>query len=105
VQHEWVNVSAQLSDHERDTVRHQAADEMNVAAEPVQLGHGDMALEFFGSGESGLELGAAVKRISTVARLDLQELPGHFEALNLREARKGVALRFNPKTRASLLGC
>ena len=37
VEHERVRVSAQLGDNERHAVAHQAADEMHVAGEPVEL--------------------------------------------------------------------
>jgi hypothetical protein len=46
VQHERVNVSAELSDHKGHLMAHKAADEVHVAAEPVQLGHGYVAPEF-----------------------------------------------------------
>jgi hypothetical protein len=35
VQQEWIDVGTQLGDDERDAFRHQAADEVIVAAEPV----------------------------------------------------------------------
>jgi hypothetical protein len=37
MQDERINVSPKFSDHEGHLVSHQAADEMNVATEPVQL--------------------------------------------------------------------
>lgn len=54
---------------------HEAAVKMNIAAEPVQLGEGDMALEFLRSCESGLELRAPVESIGAFTGLDLNELP------------------------------
>jgi hypothetical protein len=41
VQDEGINVRAELATDERDAMRHQAADEMNVARQPVELGDGD----------------------------------------------------------------
>ncbi len=35
MQHEWINVSAQLRDHEGYLVGHEPADEVNVTAEAV----------------------------------------------------------------------
>ena len=43
VQDERVNVRPKLGDQEGHLVGHEAADEVNVAAEPVQLGHGHVA--------------------------------------------------------------
>jgi hypothetical protein len=40
MQNERVNVWAKLADQERHAVSHEAADEVNVATEAVQLGHG-----------------------------------------------------------------
>jgi hypothetical protein len=38
VEHKGVGVGAQIRDDERDLVLHQARNEMNVAAEPIQFG-------------------------------------------------------------------
>ena len=43
VQHERINVRAKLCDQEGHLVRHEPADEMNIAAEPVQLRDGYVA--------------------------------------------------------------
>jgi hypothetical protein len=83
MQHERINISPQLCDHEWHAVGHKAADEMNVAAEAVQLGDGDGAFELFGSGQSGLKLRATVKGIGTLAGLNLNELTHHLQALSL----------------------
>jgi hypothetical protein len=44
VQQERINFRPQFGDDERDTARHQARDEGNVAAQSVQLGNHDRAL-------------------------------------------------------------
>ena len=44
VQQERRNVRPELSDQERDALRYQPGNEMNVAAQPVELGNGDMRL-------------------------------------------------------------
>jgi hypothetical protein len=44
MQHERIGVRAQLGDDERRLVSHQAADEMDVAAKPVELGDNDRGL-------------------------------------------------------------
>ena len=41
VQHERIDVRPQFGDNERDALHHQAADEVDVAAQPVQLGDDD----------------------------------------------------------------
>ena len=41
MQDEGINVRAELATDERDAMRHQAADEMNVARQPVELGDGN----------------------------------------------------------------
>jgi hypothetical protein len=38
MQHERVNVGPELGDQERHPVGHQAADEVNIAAETIELG-------------------------------------------------------------------
>jgi hypothetical protein len=81
-------------------VGHKPTDKVYVATEPVQLGDGHVALELLRSGEGGLKLRAAVESISSLARLNFQELLGDLKALGFGKARKSVALSFNPKTRA-----
>ena len=56
VQQERIDVGTQLGDDELDALRHQAADEVNVAAEPVQLGDRDRALAMFGLSQRGSQL-------------------------------------------------
>jgi hypothetical protein len=66
---------------------------VNVAAEPVQLGDRDLALEFLGSGEGGLELRATVECVGAFAGLDLNELSGQLKAFSLCEMPKSLALQ------------
>ena len=77
---------------------HKAADEVHVAAETVQLGDSDVALEFLGGGECGLELRSSVNGICALAGLHLNELTGQFQALGLRELSERPPLRFDTKT-------
>jgi hypothetical protein len=97
MQHERINVRAQLSHHEGNTVGHEAADKVNIAAEPIQLGDGYVALEFLGSSEGGLELRATVKGIRTFARLHLHKLPDQLQTFSLCELTKRLALGFDAK--------
>jgi hypothetical protein len=41
VEHQRVNVSAKLGDHERNAMGHETTDEVNIATEAVQLGQRD----------------------------------------------------------------
>jgi hypothetical protein len=70
---------------------------MNVAAEPIQLGYGDLTLELLGSGKGGLELRAAVECIGALAGFDLNELSGQLQPFSLCELPKYLALGFEPK--------
>jgi hypothetical protein len=102
VQQERIDVGTQLGDDELDALRHQATDEVNVAAEPVQLGDRDRALAMLGLSQRGSQLRAASKRVGTFAGLDLDELTGQLEALGLGEPGNGLALRFQSEARATL---
>jgi hypothetical protein len=68
-------IGFEFGDNERGPVLHQAADEMHVAAEPVELGDDDRAglVDLPGGLERGGELGPAVERVGTLAGLDLGE--------------------------------
>ena len=70
---ERVNVRAKLSDYERNSVSHQATDEVNVSAKMVQLGYTYRAPLLAGLMESGGKLRATVKRISAFACLYLNK--------------------------------
>ena len=57
VQHERVGIDAQLGDDERHPVGHQAADEVHVAAKPIELGDNHRGLELAGVRQCGGQLG------------------------------------------------
>ena len=69
MQHEGVHVAAELRDDERDALGHQARNEVNIAAQAVELRHGDMGAELLGS-----TTGGALQRFSR-----RQADPGSFE--------------------------
>ena len=104
VQNERINVRAQLGNYERHPVSHKAADEVNIAAEAVKLGDGDVALEFLRSSESSLELRATVESIRALASLDFYELQNQLQALSFRKLGKRLPLGLDAEPRASLLG-
>ena len=60
VQHERVHVWPKLCDQERHFVRHEAADEMNVAAKAVQFRDGYVTPPFPCGRQSRLQLGPAI---------------------------------------------
>jgi hypothetical protein len=62
VQHERVSIGSQLSDDERDPLSHQTADEVDVAAEPIELRDDDRALQLAGRLQSRGKLRPALKR-------------------------------------------
>jgi len=85
VQQERLDVGPEIGDQKRRLVRHEAADEMHVAREPVELGDGDRARLSVAAGASqcGGELRAAIKGVSAFARLDLGELADDLKPLRL----------------------
>jgi len=95
VKDEWVYVWAQLGDQEGDFVSHQPADEMNVAAEAVQLGHRHVAPELPSRSQGRLELRPTVQRVRAFAGLHLDKLTGNGEVLGFREVLKCLPLGFN----------
>ena len=56
-----------ISDDEGRLVRHQARNEVHVAAEPIELGRDDRCLVLAGGLERRGELGPTVQRIRTFA--------------------------------------
>ena len=95
MQQERLDVRAEIGDQERRLVRHEAADEMHIAREPVELCYGDGARlpVAAGASQGGGELRAAVERVGALARLDLDMLGDDLEALGGGEPGDGSALR------------
>ena len=76
MQHERLDVRAQLGDDERDPMGHQAGNEMDVSAEAIELGNRDRAFSVSaGFGERGGELRAALYCVRALAGLDLDDSP------------------------------
>jgi hypothetical protein len=88
VQDERVNVRAKLHDHERHAVRHQAANEMHIAAEAIQLSHGHRAPLTARLTQCGSKLWAPLDCVSALACLDFDEHAAQREALSGCEADK-----------------
>jgi hypothetical protein len=75
VQHEWLDIGAELGHEERHAMRHQPADEMHVPAQPIELRHCHRAPAVTaGLGQGGGELRAPLEGVSALAGLDLEEL-------------------------------
>src|SRR5271166_583807 len=105
MEHERIHVRPKFGDEERDVVRHQAGNETDIAAEPIELGDGDWT-EFpmpASCGQGGGELRAAIERVRALARLDLDMLGDDLKVLGLGEAGDGGALGVNAEPRAALL--
>jgi hypothetical protein len=66
-------------------VSHQAADEVDIAAEPIQFCYGHRAALTAGFAKCSGQLRATVKRICTFARLNLNEHTDQLETLCRRE--------------------
>lgn len=83
---------------------HETADEMNVPAEAVQLGDGDVAPVFPCGCECGLELWSAVQRVCALAGFYLDELSDNLKALSSGEVAQSCPLGLNAQARPTLLG-
>src|SRR5437764_13753741 len=71
VQDERIDVGAELRDHERHPVGHEAADEVHVSAQPVELRDNDRALAASSRGAGAGELRTTIQGVGTLARFDL----------------------------------
>jgi hypothetical protein len=79
-------------------MRHQAADEVNVAAQPVQLGYRHRATLAAGLCQRSGELRAPLERIAALACFDLNEHTRKLKAFSLGETGERLALRFDAET-------
>ena len=106
-QHERLKRRLKLGNTERDAMRHEPGNEMNVAAEPIELRNGgEASLSVTASlCKRGGELRTAVKRLRALARLDFGELGNETQSLSGGEPRDGGTLGVDPEPRATLLAC
>ena len=103
VQHERVHVWPKLCDQERHLVRHEPADEMNVAAKAVQFRDGYLTPLLPCGRQSRLQLGPAIHRVRALAGLHLNELAVDLEPLGLGKVVEGNPLGLNAQARSALL--
>src|SRR5262249_20807564 len=99
VQQERVGVCAQLSDDERHAVLHQAADVVDVAGEPIELGADDRCLDLAGTFDRGIELRSVIVSTAFGLGIGLDQCEG-FGRAGLGKRR---LLRFEPEPAAALL--
>jgi hypothetical protein len=97
MQHEGVNVGAQLGHEERHAVDHEARDEMHITPEAAELRDDDRHLEPLGVGEGGGKLRPAIERVMALARFNLNILGMDLRALALSKGRDGRPLGFEPE--------
>jgi hypothetical protein len=104
MQHERVGIGSEFGDDERRPVLHQAADEMHVARQPIELGDDNRAtlVELPGRLERGGKLGPAVERVGTFASLNLGKALDNAETLLGGKPGNGLALRLKAESRFAL---
>jgi hypothetical protein len=76
-------------------VGHEATDEVNVAAEAVELRHGHVAPKLPRGGQGGLELRTAIQGVRAFPSFYLDELSGDGEAFGLSEVGECAPLGLN----------
>ncbi|MCG5240951.1 hypothetical protein MCW82_14340 [Azospirillum doebereinerae] len=79
VEGEWVHVDPELGHDELDPVTHQSGDEMNITAEPVQLGHDQGAFPALGLGNGRVQSWPVI--VTT----------GHHVAVEIRDDEPGIS--------------
>jgi hypothetical protein len=98
VQHERVSIGSQLGNNEWHPLRHEAAYEMYVAAQAIELGNDHGALEATCGGECSSQFRTPIQRIAAFAGFYLDELAGQDQAFPRGEGRNRFALCFNPES-------
>ena len=100
-----IGISAQLCDDERGLVAHQAADEIYVATEAIQLGNDDRSLVvFLRRLQCRCQLRPPIKGVGTFASFDLRKRLDHVEAFGFRKPCERRLLRFKPQAGLALSG-
>jgi hypothetical protein len=93
VQHEGIRISAKLRNDEWRFVRHQAADEVDVTTQSVELGNDDGRLVLPSGLQGRGEFRPPIERVGALAGLDFLEGLKQRIALSVGEAGKCCLLR------------
>jgi hypothetical protein len=91
MQHERIGIQTQRCNDERHLMCHQAAYEMDVSAESIELGNDHGTLQFLRCCKGALSCGAVRWRRS-LCRSHLNKLLGKLQAFSLSELDQGAAL-------------
>jgi hypothetical protein len=102
MQHERVNVGPQFGDQERHTVWHQTADEVNIAAQTIELGDDHRTFSAARFRESRRKLRAPIKSVGALATFDFNEGCRDLESFSFSEAGESRALALNAQPRPAL---
>jgi hypothetical protein len=101
VQHEWIGLGAEISDDEADFVLHQAADEVHVTAEPIELRDNNRRLGLASGFQRGTELRPLL--IVVLAGLNLGEGLDNLDAFLIGETPDQGLLRLQAEAGLALL--
>ena len=104
VQHERIGVRPELRDDERHTPGHQASDEGDVAAQPVELGDDHRAAVALCLLDRRSQLRPALDGVVTLAGLGLGEGRSDTVTLELAEAGDRLLLSLEAEARTLLAG-
>lgn len=104
MEHEGIGIGPEFRHDERHLLSHEAGNEGDIAAEPIQLGDHDRTLTAASQVEGGGELRALIEGIGPLPRLNLHMLGNDGEALRLTEPSYRGPLGFNAKAAPALLG-
>src|SRR5215467_10706710 len=105
MQNERISFLAKLTDDEADTLVHKAADEVNIARQPVELRHRQRTPPLPRFGQCVPKLWSPFKCMSALAAFYFQELPNDLEAFIGRKVLKGLPLRFQAQAGTALPPC
>jgi len=92
---ERINVRTKLSHYERHAVRHKTANEMHVAAQPVQFRYSHRAALTASLTERRSKLGAPLDGVRAFARFHLNEHATEGQALGGSKPLQSFLLRFD----------
>lgn len=102
VEHERIGVHPKLRHQERHFMDHEPGDEVNIAAQPIELGDRNGAFMLTSGEERCAELGTLLNRVAAFPGLDLRKDGDWLKAILPRETFELILLRLQPEARIAL---
>ena len=104
VQHEWIDAQPKVGHHERHPLRHKTGNEVNIAAEAVELAHENCRLTLLRKRQSRSKPWTTIQGITALPRFDLHLFGNDGDVVLSGEPLRTISLSIETKPAPPLPG-